>query len=94
MLIFYLIDPAIRILSTANIAPQQSHWLIQLLRSMSSFNILPPLVFNKTMNFIDFPMAINEAKQHREKLMEERETFIDENNTALFCRKFHAVPNF
>jgi hypothetical protein len=88
ILVFFLVDPSIRILSTANVPPQQSHWLINLLRSMSPFNQLPVVVVDKIMNYIDFPMNINQAKEHREKLMNERKYFILQNNELLFERPF------
>jgi hypothetical protein len=88
ILVFFLVDPSIRILSTANVPPQQSHWFINLLRSMSPFNQLPVVVVDKIMNYIDFPMSINQAKEHREKLMNERKYFILQNNELLFERPF------
>ncbi|CAF4998753.1 unnamed protein product [Rotaria sp. Silwood1] len=83
-----LVDPTIRILSTAHIPPQQSHWYIDLMRSTSPFNRLPSLVINKIMSYIDFPMTMNQAKQHRDKLMDERKYFISQNNHLLFERPF------
>ncbi|CAF1498768.1 unnamed protein product, partial [Rotaria sp. Silwood1] len=88
ILVFFLVDPTIRILSTAHIPPQQSHWYIDLMRSTSPFNRLPSLVINKIMSYIDFPMTMNQAKQHRDKLMDERKYFISQNNHLLFERPF------
>jgi hypothetical protein len=88
ILVFFLVDPSIRILSTAHIPPQQSHWLINLLRSMALFQTLPSLVVDKIMSYVDFPMSLNHAKQHREKLMLERKYFISQNNELLFERPF------
>ncbi|CAF1164628.1 unnamed protein product [Rotaria sordida] len=88
ILVFFLVDPTIRILSTAHIPPQQSHWYIDLIRSIPLFNRLPLLVVNKIMNYVDFPMTINQAKQYRDKLMNERKYFISQNNHLLFERPF------
>ena len=88
ILVFFLIDPSIRILSTANIPPQQSDWLLNIVRSMSPFNKLPSLIVDKIMGYIDFPMSLNEAKAHREKLMAERKYFLSKNNELLFERPF------
>jgi len=43
---------------------------------------------DKNMSYVDFPMTINQAKQHREKLMDERKYFISQNNQLLFERPF------
>jgi hypothetical protein len=86
ILVFFLVDPSIRILSTANVPPQQSHWLIDIVRTMSPFNELPVVVIDKIMNYIDFPMSINQAKEHREKLMKERKYFVSQNRQILFER--------
>ncbi|CAF3665963.1 unnamed protein product, partial [Rotaria sp. Silwood1] len=58
------------------------------MRSTSPFNRLPSLVINKIMSYIDFPMTMNQAKQHRDKLMDERKYFISQNNHLLFERPF------
>lgn len=88
MLIFYLVDPSCRILSTANIPPQQTHWLINLVRSMSPFNQLPSVVFDKIMNYIKFLMSMKEAKLYREKLLVERNLFTCRSNELLFEKRF------
>ncbi len=88
ILVFFLVDPTIRILSTAHIPPQQSHWYLDLIRQIPRFDRLPLLVVDKIMSYVDFPMTINQAKQHREKLMDERKYFISQNNQLLFERPF------
>jgi hypothetical protein len=88
ILVFFLVDPTIRIFSTAHIPPQQSHWYTDLIRSIPPFDQLPLLVVDKTMNYVDFPMSMNQAKQHRDKLMDERKYFITQNNELLFERPF------
>ncbi|CAF1078068.1 unnamed protein product [Didymodactylos carnosus] len=88
ILVLFLVDPSVRILSTSNVPPQQSHWLVNIIRSMPPFNELPLVVVDKIMNYVDFPMNMNQAKQHREKLMDERKYFISKNNELLFERPF------
>lgn len=88
ILVFFLVDPSIRILSTANVPPQQSHWLTQLIRSMSPFNQLPSVVLEKILSYVDFPMDIKQAKLHRDKLMFERKFFVQQNNEFFFERPF------
>ena len=88
ILVFFLIDPAVSILSTTHVPPQQSHWLTEIVRSMPRFEQLPLIVVDKIMNYVDYPMTMTQAKQHREKLMEERKYFISQNNELLFERPF------
>ncbi|CAF2832430.1 unnamed protein product [Rotaria sp. Silwood2] len=88
ILVLFLVDPTVRILSTVNVPPQQSHWLANIVRSMPPFNSLPLVVVEKIMKYIDFPMNMKQAKQHREKLMDERKYFISQNNELLFERPF------
>jgi len=88
ILVFFLVDPSLRILSTANVPPQQSHWYVNVIRSIPPFNQLPLLIVDKIMDYIDYPMSMNQAKQHREKLMDERKYFISQNNELLFERPF------
>jgi hypothetical protein len=52
ILVFFLVDPSIRILSTANIPPQQSHWLIDIVRSISPFNELPSIIVDKIIEYL------------------------------------------
>lgn len=88
ILVFFLVDPTRRILSTTHIPPQQSHWYCDLIRSIPPFDQLPVVVVDKIVKYIDFPMTISQAKQHREKLMDERKYFIAQNNQMLFERPF------
>ena len=88
ILVFFLVDPSFRILSTAHVPPQQSHWYTDLIRPIPPFNCLPSIVVDKIMNYVDFPMTMTQAKQHREKLMNERKYFISQNNELLFERPF------
>lgn len=54
----WLIDPHVRVVSTANVPPQQKDWWIEQHGAVSE---VP-----------DSLMSIEEAKEHRLKLMEER----------------------
>ncbi|CAF1468763.1 unnamed protein product [Adineta ricciae] len=64
ILVYFLVDPSLRILSTAHIPPQQSHWYTDLIRSIPPFNYLPSIIVDKIMNYVDFPMTMTQAKQH------------------------------
>jgi hypothetical protein len=73
ILVFFLCDPAAHVESSATILPLQRDWW-----GMED-SIIPP---NATT------LTLDEAKDHREKLMTERTDFVDENSFALFERDF------
>ena len=88
ILVFFLVDPSKRILSTGNVPPQQSHWLNSFVHSISPFQQLPTIVNEKIDSYQQFPMDLQQAKQHRDKLMFERKFFIQQNNEFFFERPF------
>ncbi|KAF9530887.1 hypothetical protein CPB83DRAFT_787442 [Crepidotus variabilis] len=86
ILALFLVDPHFRILSTANVPPQQKDWWRErVMRDAAtatggvskSLNRLPPelrrLVFDNVQE--DFPIGLDEAKAIREELMEERKVY-------------------
>lgn len=97
ILALFLVDPAMRILSTANVPPQQKSWLgEEVLKTSDSLvekiSQLPNELVNKIVPEISFPtMTLEEAKELRLKLMEERKAFVEDvdkvmgNNTFNFC---------
>ena len=74
----FLVDPYVRIPSTINVPPQRKDWWHEsALASESRFGDLPPeLVENVVKNVEDFPIDLEEAKQLRLELMEERKVFV------------------
>ncbi|RMZ11120.1 hypothetical protein D0860_03560 [Hortaea werneckii] len=74
----FLVDPYVRIPSTINVPPQRKDWWQEsALASESRFGNLPPeLVENVVRNVDDFPIDLEEAKQLRLELMEERKVFV------------------
>ncbi|KAI6866987.1 hypothetical protein KC338_g694 [Hortaea werneckii] len=74
----FLVDPYVRIPSTINVPPQRKDWWKEsALASESRFSDLPPeLVENVVKNVKDFPIDLEEAKQLRLELMEERKVFV------------------
>ncbi|PHH75721.1 hypothetical protein CDD82_4316 [Ophiocordyceps australis] len=71
ILALFLVDPAIPIISTANVPPQQRHWWpsAEQMRSNSS---LPPALAALVVHSVDYTMEEDEAKRIREELMQER----------------------
>lgn len=72
ILVFFLVDPQSRILSTTNVPPQQWDWALSagLLRGVSCR--LPPELAAMMESHLDWPMRLKEAKEHRLELMSER----------------------
>ena len=75
ILVFFLVDPALRIISTENVPPQQSDWYKSENESKS-----------RLRNHVK--MTLNKAKEHRESLMKERKFFISQNNEYYYERPF------
>lgn len=88
ILVFFLVDPAVRIVSTATVPPQQRAYMPEHLQAMYPFNTIVPDLLNIVLDYVDFPMSMDEAKRHREKLMEERKFFVTEVNETAFERPF------
>lgn len=75
ILAFFLIDPSRRIISTANVPPQREDWCNEWADAMqkSLGQRLPGELQNMIMKDVDFaPMTMDEAKEYRLELMEER----------------------
>ncbi|KAM0263596.1 hypothetical protein ACHAPA_008685 [Fusarium lateritium] len=73
ILALFLVDPLLPVISTANVPPQQRHWLAEeLLQDNSRLSKLPPEVTNMVVDNLDFPISLEDAKKIRQELMEER----------------------
>lgn len=85
ILALFLVDPHIRIISTANVPCQQRDWWSQAISSDDNGRLakLPPEIREKVIDEVeDFPINLETAKRLREELMEERKSFVlvqDEN---------------
>ncbi|KAI0484029.1 hypothetical protein GGR56DRAFT_668630 [Xylariaceae sp. FL0804] len=92
MIALFLVDPYVRIPSTANVPPQQKAWWEEMVLKLDRVRQLPPeLVELVTTGAGDFPIELEEAKQIRLDLMEERKAFVDDvdkryhQETFSFC---------
>lgn len=70
ILALFLVDPAIPVISTANVPPQQRSWWLD--QVPFSRGRLPPELTDMMLNNVQFPMGEEEAKELREELMQER----------------------
>lgn len=77
ILALFLVDPHIKIISSANVPCQQKEWWAHELRAKGVFSMLPNELVKEVMdNVDDFPMGLEEAKKLRLELMEERKGFV------------------
>lgn len=92
ILAMFLVDPYIRILSTANVPPQRKDWWTEEVRKVPLLRSLPLELFNMIIDEVrDFPLSWEEAVEVREALMDERGALIDDANDAIeeVCHNLH-----
>ncbi|KAF9346340.1 hypothetical protein BGX26_002164 [Mortierella sp. AD094] len=89
ILVFFLVDPERPILSTTNVPPQQKEWARPTGLMQTVAEKMPPEIFAKIDDMLDWPMDLKEAKEHREELMREREVFVRQTNDEMFERPFN-----
>jgi len=88
ILVFFLVDPRYPILSTTQVPPQQLSWAISAGLMDEVNRKLPPELVALVSTYMDWPMSLKGAKQHREKLMAERGRFAQKVNRQIFERSF------
>ena len=73
-ILLYLVDPNIKIVSTANVPPQQKAWWKgTLVGGSSRFGTLPAETFEQIISSVeDFPISMEDAKEIKEEMEEER----------------------
>ncbi|TFK66459.1 hypothetical protein BDN72DRAFT_145431 [Pluteus cervinus] len=86
ILALFLVDPHIRVISTANVPCQRRDWWSQTIqesvyggveKDKTRFNQLPVELMGKVVEEVEgFPISLEEAKILREELMEERKAFV------------------
>ncbi|KKP03027.1 hypothetical protein THAR02_04853 [Trichoderma harzianum] len=68
ILVLHLVDPAIPIISTSNVPPQQSHWWTECKAHNEGLQIierLPPELRAMVSSYVDFPIDSEKAKKIR-----------------------------
>ena len=94
ILALFLVDPHVKILSTANVPPQQRSWWENEIRSGSGgrtekLSDLPPELMEQVVNDVtDFPISLEEAKEVREELIEERRAFVEDSDKVIQAGQF------
>ena len=81
ILALFLVDPHQRIISTANIPPQQEEWWEEHLRLCDHvLTQLPQELGDSVSKYISKPVSLEVAKEQRLELMDERSVFVQEHN--------------
>lgn len=76
VLALFLVDPHIRIISSAHVPCQQREWWADEIRFNGALGRLPEEMVSKIVEDVeDFPIGLAEAKELRLELMEERKVF-------------------
>lgn len=86
-LVFFLVDPAVRVRSTAEVPPQQSGWMLKELQALPRFCDLPDLCLRHILGYtdlLDFPAAA----ARRASLMAERGRFVKLSNEEWYERSW------
>jgi hypothetical protein len=87
ILVYFLVDPSIRITSTLHVPPQQQSWYLEPLNRVFKSK-LPIEVTELIIQFMSFPFGLEQAKTIREDLMKERKFFVEVNTEEFFERPF------
>ncbi|KAK7752891.1 hypothetical protein SLS62_005234 [Diatrype stigma] len=81
ILAMFLVDPHIRVLSTANVPPQRRDWWAEELRgTVPRLAALPAELFAQIISHVDDPWDMERAEQIREELMSTRGGINDQIN--------------
>ncbi|KAF4481607.1 hypothetical protein FAGAP_12028 [Fusarium agapanthi] len=81
ILALFLVDPAIPIIRTSNVPPQQKNWWDQY--HLHNGECLPDS-FNDKVSVAEWPMGLEEAKVLRLQLMDERTSIQEQEYSGLF----------
>ena len=91
----FLVDPGIRIISTANVPPQQRDWWSECVskafaKTGEALGMLSAELKDKVYQEVDdFPIGIEEAKEIRLKLMDERKSYVTDQTRSFENNEFN-----
>ena len=83
IVVLFLVDPNIKVISTAHVPCQQQAWWWNLTQTKNQqLAGLPVELQDHILEDVDFPFSLQEAKAHRLELMEERKVFVLDHGKA------------
>ncbi|KAG9016330.1 hypothetical protein FRB90_003261 [Tulasnella sp. 427] len=88
----FLLEPTKPRLSTTDIPPQQADWSETAMHQAPSTSLLsklPAELVRKTARHLPNLMTLEEAKAYRMKLMDERTSFVEEQDDNYFATEFN-----
>ncbi|GLB35530.1 putative protein of unknown function (DUF4246) [Lyophyllum shimeji] len=90
ILALFLVDPNTRIISTANVPPQRRDWWSEQVRKGDhAVSRLPAELQDHVLDAVEeFPISLEDAKELRLKLMEERKVFVVKHDEAFRQHEF------
>lgn len=89
ILALFLVDPYTRIPSSAHVPPQQKAWWSEMVQSLDRVGELPQELADRIVDFCeDFPIELEEAKEIRQELMNERRLFGDDVESRMQQKTF------
>jgi len=89
ILVFFLVDPTQKVLSTTNVAPQQREWVTDAMYHAgqdSAFSKLPIEILRMISNENEGAMTRLEAEKYRAEMMSERDIAAQQNDRSYFGR--------
>ncbi|KZT21383.1 hypothetical protein NEOLEDRAFT_1150707 [Neolentinus lepideus HHB14362 ss-1] len=86
ILCFFLVDPTVTILSTSSVPPQQYEWYMREAERIPGMGTLPRELQDMVTDELrkDGAITLEQAKEEREKLMEERANFVVIQNKEVY----------
>ena len=86
----FLVDPNIKVISTAHVPCQQQEWWWKLMQTKKNQQItsLPVELQDHILDDVDFPFSLQDAKELRLELMEERKAFVLDHGEAFEMARF------
>ena len=88
ILVFFLVDPTQRVLSTQRVPPQQAKWMEAGMEAALSQAVPVRELRQLVRDYVDWPMTDDEACRHREELMRERKFFVARYTDVVLERPF------
>lgn len=90
ILVFFLVNPDTPMqYDTQNVPPQQKSWWVEEAdRDPTLVAKLPKEIRDIVFDWIDDPMSLEVAKEHRQRSMDERKYIRDNYNESCFAREF------
>ena len=85
ILVFFLIDPTFDIISTRRVFPQQKDWILPVYETLFQ-SVLPKEVVEIIVSFSSDSMTLQQAKDYRLELMDERKKFVEQQDGRVFNR--------